>query len=450
MSRRKTAVLLAAAYIALLVLHRFIYLMGDDFFYAGFTKSAETFVDMHISHYAQTNGRALIHIAVSLLLIFDVYLWRFINPAVILLTLCLIDRAAFGEKNRAGALPILIPLFFLFGAGVTRESVYWLDGSVNYLYPMALVLFSYNLYKNPPDKPGLCYAVFFISGATAEQSGLILLGLFFIGALPRPNKRKIISFVAVLLGYFTVVFSPGTLGRIKLQGTPGRSGEFLKSAMYAANLTFFNKTIFFIHIILLGSCFFYLYKKRRAFDKVLCALCFISAVFYIAARFVTVDAAAPYAAFIAVYVFILFYVHINMFLENKHDATELSFITAAFGAQGILVFSGVFGERTLLPCILCLMVPAVKALTRHKLRYILAPLLIFGAVVFSHTASGYYNNAKIHRYNIEAAASGTGEIVLKKCDPEYCVSPLHESEYHLRWFRIHYNVPEDAAVSFAD
>ena len=500
--RNKIIIIFSAAYIILLILHRFIYLMGDDFYYGSFASGGlGDFIEMHAQHYLRVNGRALVHFIVSALLVFGVYLWRVINPAVILLTLYFIYKIAFKNQKKRGESPesliIIILLFFLFGADVLRQGVYWLDGSVNYLYPMLMVFLSYDLYINPPAKTRLRYAVFFISGATTEQAGLILFGLFFIDALhcglilkTKINKSKIFALLFVLSGYLTVILAPGTFERLKIHGTPFNPGALAGSVMYIANLTFFNGAVIYIHVILLLVCFFYLYKRGRVLDKIFGALCPVLVLFYIIASNAGISRIdIKYTAvFIIFYVFILLYAYINMFLDDKTDITDLSFIITAFGAQLMLAASGVFGERTLLSSVLCLIVPAIRGLAGYKNRHILfifaaaafflpatiyktlifvpfavfkiikpqvrldiLPLLVLGALIFAQTTAGYCRNSAVHEHNISAAKNySDGIIILKKAGEDYCVSPLHESPYHLHRFRIYYNIPPDVIIFFEE
>ena len=178
-----------------------------------------------------------------------------------------------------------------------------------------------------------------------------------------------------------------------------------------------------------------------------------------------------------------------MFLEDKNNMIDMVFLIVGFGSQFMLLISFVIGERTLLASILCLMVPAIRAIIKYKEKYILFMFLtiaflfpftvykiiiffpfavyvlykivrktgkifklelvllaILSVIIFQDIFIGYYKNSFIHKYNINTVKSAIvnhdlNEIVLKKYNDDYCTSNIYTNKYHLNWFKIYYNIP---------
>ena len=142
MKKNFNYIILIIFFILMINLHRYIYLGGDDYIYGNFIKDGiQSFCNMHINHYIHTNGRAIMHFLVTIMLIFDRYLWIIINPLALCIFVILISKICCKEeKNFNIALLLTIMLLFFIGIDISRETIFWLDGSFNYFYPMLLLL----------------------------------------------------------------------------------------------------------------------------------------------------------------------------------------------------------------------------------------------------------------------------------------------------------------------
>lgn len=494
------------AFISLLIIHQYIYLMGDDFYYYTFTKSSILdFCKNHIEHYLHTNGRAIIHFLTSLFLVFNVYLWRFINPLLIMVTLFFIYKVATQQNKDNELFIIVILIFFSFGINVTSYAVYWLTGSFNYLFPVFLLFLSYYLYqkmlKNPQSKKVLYYFILFVSGATMEQSGLMLLGLIFLESFNhvfilknKLNKLRVLSLIMVFLGYLTVIFSFGTFERFKYSGINGDLNQLINNIVFIIRLFFFDKTMVCIHIILILSCYFWLKQKKEKFDNILCFACIGLLAIYIFItnfNFPHIDKLLS-VVFVIIYPFILLYTYINIFLTEKSNITDLSFIIVAFGGQLMLLVSNVLGGRTLFVSLMCLLVPTSKSLKKYQEKHIifitlilwcftyiniyklllsipfliykikkknlkldLIFFLIFSFITFFNVFNKYRENAVIHDYNVKvievAKINMDDEITLKTMkNDEYGVSFIYNSPYHVKWFKNYYEIPDNVTIAYED
>ena len=478
--------------------------MGDDFYYATFSDSWDNFFSEHANHYFRVNGRAAVHFIVSLFLIFDVYLWRIINPFIIMLMIWIIYKNS--RTDSIYSLIISILLFFSFSVNVVRESIYWLDGSVNYLYPMLLVFITYYLYReNKASRKkikltALCISAF-ISGATMEQSGMIIIGLLLMDIIHdiyiEKNKILILQklvLISAVLGYLTVVLAPGTFSRFGHDGINIYS--FADTIKAVAMFTFYNQTAVYLHTALLLICFFWLKEN----NKLIRPLCFVPIAFFILKTKIEFDNDNLFficviIAVICVYLFLLLYTYISKYIKEK-NITEISFLATGFGSQLMLVLSSVIGGRTLLAAILCLCVPVIMGLHRYKDKsillyfvlilyllefnyiislitlalfaayklskikkhdYIISILLlaVFSSIIYSSIFIAYYNNSQVHKYNLTAVQNydnlRDSEIKLRKMRDEYAgVSFIYNSPYHETWFKRYYKIEQETRIIYTE
>lgn len=177
------------------------------------------------SYYNTGNGRWLINIIDSFILRYDRYLFIIINPLIICLTILLISKIAtkLGNKN-CNVLKISALLFSSLNILMTRESVFWITESMNYLFPACLFLLSYYLFLDIKDGNKKYLNVFpvltFITGASVEQFGLMLVGILTIEYLykiikhEKIDKVEIIAYITGVIGLLTVVLDPGNYVRV--------------------------------------------------------------------------------------------------------------------------------------------------------------------------------------------------------------------------------------------
>lgn len=502
LKKYNTFLIFICGYIQIFIIHNFIFLTGDDFYYATFSSSLTNFIEKHINHYLEVNGRAIIHFLDTIFLIFDVHLWKFINPLIVLFTLLLISKIV----NKKEAFLIAVILFFTFDIEIVQFPIYWVTGTFNYLFPMLLLLSSYylyqkNLYTNFRKNKFLYYILLFISGASMEQTGLMLFGLFFLETFnsclilkEKITKMRVFSLIVTLVGYLTVVFSPGTFERMRLQGIGTEPNNLVNNCLYLLKLFFFNKTMVLIHIILILSCFFFWREKGK---KKLCFLIILLLSAYLIFSNIIIKGyrnyfKGLYIVLIIFYLILLFYTYLIRYKENPKDISNLSFIIVACGGILMITVSNVFGGRILFASLLCLMIPAIRGLIAHKehnilfifiigallsyitlyklilivlfivyklfkksLKHEFIMLTVFSLICFKNIYIGYSENYNCFKYNItliEEAKTENSRVLHQKEMPytDYGVSFIERSPYHVKWFKIYYGLNEDIEIIFDD
>lgn len=126
------------------VLH-YVVPMGDDLMYGRWGRlGIGGLLERMAQHYQTANGRSLVHILDSILLGSDLRIAIarvFVAALLGTVALNLTRLAADGNWKIACAAAVLSACgIFLLPAGLTRQSVYWITGAMNYVFPLALLL----------------------------------------------------------------------------------------------------------------------------------------------------------------------------------------------------------------------------------------------------------------------------------------------------------------------
>ena len=460
----------------LLILHRVVHLYGDDFVYGSYTiHGLETFIARHTEHYMHTNGRAIVHVIVSLILMFDIHLWRILNPFLILLTAGAIARAATGRRVRETpfAFVLSVALFSLLSITMTSQSVYWLTGSINYLYPVAMLFACYICFaktlREVPKRRIWLSILAFLAGATVEQAGLMVVGILTADALFYWAKEKnlppashIAAIIAAVIGYATVVFAPGTFVRQSLE-TMDLSFTF-EGLRGIVNAFVLHDATALFHALICLSCILWLLligKKRRGIDLILSLVFFVLGTFFILwyansplafKSLFRYDGDAAFALS-CLYLMLTAYVLVRLMLRNG-DHVPLMFFAAGLGAIIMLVASPELRERTMFAPLLAFFVPIVSSaqtvigrIKRENIKaaacLVLAAIAVFS---FYQTYEGYRQNDAANRENLRRIQESqrTGDqgvlFLLPMVDDTYAHNPLWGSNYHLSWMKEFYGL----------
>ena len=487
-SERPHVLLMAVFTAAMLALHQLVFLYGDDYFYGTFAQNgAAVFFDMHAEHYMTVNGRSVVHILASLLLIFDVYLWRLINPFIILLTLCFLSGVIHSRRpqitQRKGFAPVLamsMGLFLLIDIYVARAGIYWLDGSMNYLYPIFMLSWTVYIFdKSLTDgkKHYFLPLLSFFAGATTEQGGLMTAGILLavvisevfnaktkLGA-PSGRKLKCVNYISLLCafaGYISVAFAPGTFERWGIEN----AGLSVENIISAVNFFFIEvESALFIMLTMLSASFILnilareIYAKNRCgifrlFNYFVQACIYFWLLLYIIATENVIFTKNMFAfAVITPVCLMLLYVFALYFII-RGNVFPLAFFIAALGAQISMAVIPVPYHRTLLCSILAMILPITTAVSEINdsavAKVFSAASLLCGAMSFALVFYGYAGNYTVNQYNLaqikELQTDNSNERAILKMLPDdmYGWSPLHSSSYHIPHLERYYGLPADS------
>ncbi len=186
------------------------------------------------AHYNTINGRVLIHFLVQLMMLIGKPVFNVINSLMFVALIMLMYLHCKGRaKQHNATLFIMLALAvwsFAPGLGVT---VFWLDGSVNYMWGSVIrlaVLLPFRFYYDT-GKCGkavpmavIMAAASFIAGATNENTSAAFVGLcvlFMVLYKLKGHKIPVWGFVSILsavCGYAFMAFAPATFGRMNDMG----------------------------------------------------------------------------------------------------------------------------------------------------------------------------------------------------------------------------------------
>lgn len=159
--------------------------LGDDFYYKTFTNGDfADYINSNITHYLEVNGRVIVHILASFFLWINFNFWKIFNSLMLAGIVYFGSKlASYKSKNKYALLNSNVIFFSgvcFLDILITRQSVYWLTGSFNYVYPILMLLsYWYFLVRFNNENMGfvLTLILSFFASATVEQISAMVFGL---------------------------------------------------------------------------------------------------------------------------------------------------------------------------------------------------------------------------------------------------------------------------------
>jgi hypothetical protein len=461
---------------------------GDDYYYLTYTQGTfKDFITNHINHYTQINGRFIVHILVTIFLYLDLFWWRIIN------SLMLSGIVYFGAKiasyknsnNISTFFPSLI--FFcsicLLNISLTRQSVYWLTGSFNYVYPIFILLvFWYKFIKYIDTKKRFGFTLFlaFLSSASVEQAALMSIGLIILtnllniffkkwNTLEKLGGYKMVILTGVaVLGMAFVIFAPSTFIRFKLENSENLPliVSMKNNFRFIVNVFLFSKILLPYNLLLMTSSVLILFryinsnKKRLAIISIILIL--ITIPIYLINVYLISDASlfsfhkiifalitiSSYFCIFILMPIILFYIKDFKNYDNLIIAEFL-----CFGSQIMIIIFPVYGYRNIIFGII-LLVLFIAILVSNldiskSLKYVnlfLSLLLLTAAIInVYNTVQGYSITAMERKYNFEILQNNRDDFLYLYTLPndDYGWSMPYYSKYHEYYFKKFYKIDKE-------
>lgn len=154
---------------------------GDDVNFAAQLRNTPT-LEWLVQRYQTWSGRLFSDATAAVILQTDDGVWYVANTAMLLLLLYSITKLAFGSITVDG-LWFSFAVFCLIDPGILTDSVYWTVGSVNYLWPAALGMYSAlllrNIYTNISN-PAYHNAIYIVCGFCASLGVEQVSGCLFV------------------------------------------------------------------------------------------------------------------------------------------------------------------------------------------------------------------------------------------------------------------------------
>jgi len=281
------------------------FVMNDDLpyslFYRGESRitSISQIIQNQMSDYLTINGRFFIHCAVQFVLMFGKNLFAIINAICIAVTIFFMKKI-FILKSKDLNINIIYTLFIFLGLflllGDYKYLIYWVAGSVNYIWLFTLVIafIYYYLLKGLDRYKILNCILFFGFSMVHECSFVFILFLIIFDLVKNIVEKKIeikskkiflylLYIIFSILGGLVVLKSPGNASRVASeQWWYGMSFiDRLCKSIPVVSLNLFK--IFNINnlipTIFLGLLTVYGIKQKSKITKILSSLIVLCAVF---------------------------------------------------------------------------------------------------------------------------------------------------------------------------
>lgn len=194
---------------------------SDDYMYALYLRGTfREFLDLLKAHYAERNGRTLVHMAAEVILHFGTGCFSPVCAAVCFAIPFLSARTRGLDRDRALIAAALFNAAFLaLPTRALNQGFYWISAFCNYALPTAMLvlLLLTGLRSTEGDRlaPVLFPPLALLCGATTEQSGAVAaaLTLWFAGrslVKRRGRVSALLSLGTAVLGLCSIFLSPAT------------------------------------------------------------------------------------------------------------------------------------------------------------------------------------------------------------------------------------------------
>ena len=480
-------------YILSALIHHYTLIYGDDYLYSTASKHGlKGFYKFHEHHYLRSNGRALIHIFVTLALTKPgIIIWRILNPLIFLIIFYNIAKTfTDGKKDFQLTLLVLCTIWLSFGK-YTSNSIFTITPVFNYIYPF-LIMFPLlkNLIKTYSGQIIYILPVLgFVSGATMEQTGIMSIGytillaiLMWVEKKKLPSKMVIITLIMEIMGYATVMFAPGNILRMGKSTRP-----FVENFVAIWTMLINQKTFLIFNIVIIFTLCYWLVilKEDGIIMKIInkgIAVCLIIGMLintgliygYFQYNFESGGIInILWKMFDLLYIFALTYVPIYIAIKRK-EYGYLMHMMIGMESVCILLFASISEWRPLTPTLMVFSIfiaLTMVDLMRNYRRFgmcIICVMCISAVVMFGKSFKGYYGNYKVKEQNDKIVQAYKNKkhyeekLVLHKCaDPDaagYAINitnkeytyPLPDNhtlldEYSLK-FKQHYGIPEEVRI----
>lgn len=502
--KRKISYEIVMFYIAILAINACVFLNGDDYMYGTFAQKG--IWKNVLSYYFTGNGRFWINILDCILLYFDRYAFIIVNPLIIMLFIVFLIKNALwimkihDKQKEQEYLKYGVILFLCLNIMCLRESVFWITGMMNYLFPAMLFLFGIWLVKKTRytgcSKKCLYYIVCFFVASTVEQYALMFVGImtFFI-LEDLVKKRKIdkiiwIGYGFAILGLVILIFAPGNFVRIDIQ-------EKIKPSFLDNVWTLVYQDTMscaaFPYIMMLSLCSNILLKKGSVSNIFYKGSCLVTGILVLIQCVPFLQKAVLMSVILIILIFEFAWVFVKRNYKGKMEA--LYFVFVGIGSQIMLLISAIFGFRCMFSIYMVymlLILICIEEFEKKERYFVLLSgsisncnpivLIIFWIIflvlsnIWGNTGKfsieyvekrmiqcsmvvtlgilllGYAQNVSTYIINIENTKSIDGDIKNLKLkelpDDTYSWYFIPMLEFHENYYKSYYELPEQVNITY--
>ncbi|WP_251551939.1 DUF6056 family protein [Neobacillus muris] len=243
---------------------------GDDEYFSKISNQ-KTIIEWLYSRYMDWSSRIFPDAMAYLLLDHKVWLWRLFNPLLLIFLAAAMARI---WKRKITLLEILAVLSILgfFAQNVLSSGVFWITGSMNYLWPITLGLlvmvpFADKIFRNLSLNNNFLFTLYLLLASLAsvgnEQVSLCIscfaiLSHIVLLAKKQSLDRKLLAMtIVMILGTSIMLLAPGNEERWIQEAAywyPGFENLTLKEHLYLGTIWAFGKIFYDMRfLVFLGS-----------------------------------------------------------------------------------------------------------------------------------------------------------------------------------------------------
>lgn len=214
----------------LIIQHNNIFNIADDFCRKLHSASFVNIFTASLKEYREWTGRFIVSILSYFFATEHLHFWKILNPLVIVsLVICIVNISKPAKTNPIGkvtALCFVIYFFLTLNQYLAREVLYWMTGTINYLWPLTNALAFVFFFEKSFGKSKFAiyskYISLFIgifSGNSNEQIVIVFLFLTFsviwnkLKQGYKLDKIQLLTIIIFVLSFLLLMLSPGNFMR---------------------------------------------------------------------------------------------------------------------------------------------------------------------------------------------------------------------------------------------
>lgn len=253
---------------------------GDDVIFSE-VPSKQSLVEWLTSRYMEWSSRLFPDAMAYLLLDHEVWLWRLLNPLMFILLAYALVRI---WKKEVGMKDVVIvsAIMAFFPQGTLSAAYFWITGSLNYLWPLAMgtlamIPYADVMFRNEPIQKKWVFSILVLCGFLAsignEQLSLcltcfaLLFHLSHFWKKKRQDLKLLVSTAFIALGTSLTLLAPGNQVRVAKEAAywfPGFEDMTWKEHAYVGTVWLFQKLFFDLQGLLLLAAIISLWASFKA------------------------------------------------------------------------------------------------------------------------------------------------------------------------------------------
>lgn len=441
--------------------------LGYSFLYRTSTRITNIFqvLKMQISDYKIVSSRVFIHTIVQTLLIYGKNLWSVLNPIVIILNFYLINKIVkLYVKNNNKIFNYILGLMCFMLLISYKWMIYWVAGSVNYVWSSSLLFcfiylyLKHDFHKNIFINMFLILIISILHESTFVFTTVFVIFVFIYEYLFKKilDKKKLLLFIPLIISAIFLFLGPGTLSRMNSYSDLSLIEKFkLSLPVVSFNIYNIKNINNIMPILFLGLTLVKLFKSNVKIKYVFILSIFITIFFILYFN-------NNWFYFVLSILVILSTIYINY----EDDRNKLSIIFISYYAVcyslclTIEYVSGrpnyfIFIYMMFLIILYMYDILNINFIKKLSFIFLLILLILITIEIYIYNYIGSIKQDRlvsIQKYiNKE-----TDKLYYKKIEDKYYLyqmdmnEPVTKDYYAYRYFLDYYNLPSDTIIQFVE